>query len=182
MASLELKQTLDYGDYVHIPPDGNRYELLDGGLHVTPAPSPRHQRVSKRLQRLLEAYFEVRGLGEVFDAPIDLILTPHDVLQPDLLVVADTNSISARGIESPPLLVVEVLSPYTRDYDRTTKASRYAALGVRNYWLVDPELQQLRCYRADAGKYVLVVETQGAATLSHPDWPDMSLSLADLWL
>jgi putative addiction module component (TIGR02574 family) len=63
-----------------------------------------------------------------------------------------------------------------QDYDRSTKASQYAALGVRNYWLVDPELQQLRCYRADAGKYVLVAEGQGTATLSHPDWPDLNIS------
>ncbi len=74
MASLELKHQLDYTDYVCIPPDRNRYELLDGVLQVTPAPSPPHQRVSKRLQRLLEAYFEVRGIGEVFNAPVDLIL------------------------------------------------------------------------------------------------------------
>lgn len=182
MANVGLKQKLDYGDYVHIPPDGKRYELLEGSLHVTPAPSrPRHQRVSKRLQRLLEAYFEARGLGEVFNAPIDLILTEHDVLQPDLLVVADAATISERGIEAPPLLVVEVLSPFTRDYDRSTKASRYAVLGVRHYWLVDHDLQQLKCYRADAGSYVLVAEAQGAATLSHPTWPDMTVSLADLW-
>lgn len=94
-----LKQRLDYSDYVRIPPDGKRYEILEGELYVTPAPSPLHQRVSKRLQRKLEAYFEARSLGEVFNAPIDVILTAQDVVQPDLVVVANAGQVSQRGIE-----------------------------------------------------------------------------------
>src|SRR5687767_12118987 len=97
--AIGLKQTLDYSDYAAILPDGNRYEILEGELYVTPAPNPLHQRVSKRLQRQLEDYFEGRSLGEVFNAPIDVILTPHDVVQPDLVVVTDAGRISQRGIE-----------------------------------------------------------------------------------
>lgn len=176
-----LKQKLDYSDYAGIPPDRNRYEILEGDLHVTPAPSPLHQRVSKRLQRRLEAYFEAQGLGEVFDAPIDVILTLHDVVQPDLVVVTDPAQISRRGIEGSPTLLVEVLSPSTRDQDRTVKARRYAALGVAHYWLVDPEARRLECYRAEGGAYALVVQGEGDASLSHPDWPGLALPLADLW-
>jgi Uma2 family endonuclease len=92
-----LKQKLDYSDYARIPPDGKRYEILEGELYWTPAPSPLHQRISKRLQRTLEAYFEARSLGEVFDAPIDVILTAQDVVQPDLVVVANADrSLSVR--------------------------------------------------------------------------------------
>src|SRR5260370_23501277 len=149
-----LKQKLDYDDYARIPPDGKRYELLEGDLFVTPAPSPLHQRVSKRLQRKLEVYFEARGLGEVFNAPIDVILTLHDVVQPDLVVVTDPAQISGRGIEGAPALVVEVLSPTTRDHDRTTKARRYAALGGRHYWVLDPEGSRLDCYRLERGGVV----------------------------
>ena len=176
-----LKQKLDYSDYARIPPDGKRYELLEGELYVTPAPSPLHQRISKRLQRKLEAYFEGRSLGEVFNAPIDLILTPHDVVQPDLVVVTEPAHVSDRAIEGPPALVVEVLSPSTRDHDRTVKARRYAALGIRHYWLVDPEASRIECYRAEAGAYALVVQAQGEASLSHPDWPGLTISLAELW-
>src|SRR2546422_11713025 len=92
-----LKQRLDYTDYTQIPADGKRWELLDGDVCVTPVPSPTHQRVSKRLLHQLEAYFEVRGLGEVFIAPIDVILSPHDVVQPDLVVVTGRAQISDRG-------------------------------------------------------------------------------------
>lgn len=176
-----LKHKLDYSDYARIPPDGKRYELLAGELYVTPAPSPRHQRISRRLQRQLEDYFHGRGLGEVFNAPIDLILTPHDVVQPDLVVVTEAAQVSDRGIQGPPTLVVEVLSPTTREYDRTVKARRYAALGVHHYWVVDPESSRLECYRAQAAEYALVAQGEGDQTLTHPDWPDLSLTLAELW-
>lgn len=175
-----LEQRLDYDDYADIPPDGKTYELLDGRLCVTPAPSPFHQRASKRLQRQLETYFEARGLGEVFNAPIDLILTRHDVVQPDLVVVTDPGQVSARGIEGAPALVVEVLSPTTTRRDRTVKADRYAALGVRHYWLLDPEACRLECFRLEAGAYVLVAQTEGTAVLALPDWPDLTVNLGDV--
>jgi Uma2 family endonuclease len=126
-------------------------------------------------------YFHGRNLGEVFNAPIDLILTRHDVFQPDLVVVADPAQISARGIEGVPLLVVEILSPSTRTRDRTVKAQRYAALGIPHYWIADPDDQLLQCFRLDAGRYVSVVEVQGARSLSHPDFAGLSLTLAKLW-
>lgn len=176
-----LKTRIDYDDYCAIPPDGKRYELLDGQVQVTPAPSPLHQRVSKRLQRLLEAYFEEAGRGEVFNAPIDLILTPHDVVQPDLVVVTNPSQVSTRGIEGVPLLVIEVLSPATTVYDRTTKAQRYAALGIPHYWLVDPETCSIQCFRSREAAYQPVGSFGPEDTLTHPDFPDLRLGLAALW-
>jgi Uma2 family endonuclease len=176
-----LKKTLDYDDYAAIPPDGNRYEIIEGELYVTPAPSPHHQRASKRLQRMLEAFFEAGGLGEVFDAPIDLILTSHDVVQPDLVVVTDAAQVSSRAIEGPPVLVVEVLSPSTQSRDRTVKARRYAALGVRHCWILDQDARRLECYRLEAGSYALVASAEGEAALTHPDWPGLTVTLAELW-
>lgn len=178
---IGLKQKLDYDDYAEFPEDSNRYEILEGDLLVTPAPSPLHQRVSKRLQRALEAYFEARNLGEVFNAPIDLILTHHDVVQPDLVVVTAPGQVSGRGIEGAPALVVEVLSPGTRVRDRTVKARRYAELGIPHYWLVDPEHHSVECYRREGATYAVLCELEGDATLTHPDWPGLTVSLADLW-
>lgn len=179
---IGLKQKLDYSDYAAIPDDGCRYEMVDGDLLVTPAPSPLHQRVSKRLQRCLEAYFEGRGLGEVFDAPIDVILTPHDVMQPDLVVVVQPHQVSARGIEGAPLLVVEILSPTTRERDRTIKARRYSTLGIVHYWLVDPEARRLECYVLQGSQYVLCVDGQGPVMITHPHFTELTVPLSDLWV
>jgi Uma2 family endonuclease len=176
-----LKAKLDYDDYAGIPPDRNRHEIIDGELYVTPSPGSAHQHASKRLQRVLEAYFEARGLGEVFDAPLDLILTPHDVVQPDLLVVSNPVQVSARGIEGVPLLVVEILSPSTRAHDRNVKARRYAALGVPHYWIVDPEERRLECYELRGARYGLAVAAEGAGPCSIPTWPELTITLAHLW-
>jgi Uma2 family endonuclease len=180
MAS-ELARKLRYSDLQVAPDDGRRYELVHGDLLVTPSPSPTHQRISKRLQRQLEAYFETRGLGEVFDAPIDLILTDQDVFVPDLLVVGDPSHITARGIERAPLLVVEVLSPGTRRVDRGLKARRYAELGVEQYWIVDPERKRLECHELASGAFRPLVDAEGGATLAHPAWEGLVVDLGALW-
>jgi Uma2 family endonuclease len=176
-----LKAKLDYDDYCAIPSDGKRYELINGQVHVTPAPSPLHQRASKRLQRLLEAYFEAPGRGEVFNAPIDVILPPHDVVQPDLVVVTDPSQVSRRGIEGAPLLVIEVLSPTTTVYDRTTKSQRYAALGIPHYWIVDPEAQTIECYHREGSTYRPITSAGPQGVFAHPDFPGFTFQLAQLW-
>lgn len=180
MAS-ELKRKLDYSDLQVTPDDRLRYELDRGEILVTPSPSPMHQRISKRLQRQLEAYFETRSLGEVFSAPIDLILTEQDVFVPDLVVVTDPSHISKRGIESAPALVVEILSPSTRKQDRGVKARRYAELGVEHYWIVDPDHSRLECHRRAGRVFQPLVEAQGETTLAHPSWDGLVIDLAALW-
>ena len=123
----------------------------------SPSPRPLHQRVSKRLQRQLEAYFEEKGLGEVFNAPVDVILTMHDVVVPDLVVVTTPPQVTERAIEGPTAIIVEILSPSTQSRDRQLKAGRYAALGVVHYWIVDPVGRTLECYRLEEGRYVTVL-------------------------
>jgi Uma2 family endonuclease len=176
-----IKRKLDYSDLQFTPDDGRRYELVRGDLLVTPSPSRTHQRVSKRLLRILEDYFENRAIGEVFCAPTDVILTPQDVFVPDLVIVADPNDNAERGIERPPLLVVEILSPSTRHVDRGVKSNRYAELGVVHYWIVDPEAKHIECLRSEGGAFRLVVEAEGHNSLTHPDWSGLEIDLAALW-
>jgi Uma2 family endonuclease len=173
---------VSYADLERMANDGRRYEIVDGELFdVTPAPSPLHQRVSKRLQRQLEAYFESAGRGEVFDAPVDVLLTPHDVFEPDIVLVTDPSQVSARGIEGVPALLVEVLSPSTTAYDRSTKGRRYAALGIPHCWIVDPAAGRIECYRAEAGTYRLVAEAGAPGTLRHPDFAGLVIDLEAIW-
>lgn len=179
--ATRLKRKLDYEDYARLPDDGKRYEILDGELYVTASPSLLHQRLSKRLQRRLEDFFEVRGLGEVFNAPIDLILAQHDIVVPDLVIVAEPGQLSARAIEGAPLLVVEILSPSTRTRDRGAKMGRYATLGIPHYWIVDPDAQTIECWRLESGQYRLVTQATVPEVLMHPDWPELAIDLAAIW-
>ncbi len=177
----ELKRKLDYSDYVATPDDGKRYEIVDGDLYVTPSPTPTHQRVSQRLERQLEDYFHRRAIGEVFHAPIDLILSDHDIFVPDVLVVSNPALVSRRGIEGPPVLVVEILSPSTRAQDRGVKARRYAELGIAHYWIVDPEEGRIEFHRLTEGCYRCVREAAGDGTVDDLGWDGLAIDLTALW-
>lgn len=179
--SHAVKRKLGYDDLADMPDDGLTREIFDGELVVTPSPAPIHQRVSRRLQRQLEAYFESRGLGEVFNAPLDTILGPHDVLEPDLLVVTNPATVSRRAIEGPPALVVEIFSPSTAVRDRNVKTQRYAAAGVQHCWLVDIENRRIECLRLGPEGYVTALDARGSDPLLHPDWPGLTIDLAELW-
>lgn len=176
-----VKRNLRYEDLANMPDDGLTREIWNGALVVTPSPSPVHQRVSKRLQRQLEAYFERHEQAEVFNAPLDTIVGPHDVLEPDLLVVTDRAMISDRAIEGVPALVVEILSPSSAARDRMRKTRRYAAAGVRHCWLVDPGQQRIECLRLEDAAYVVVAHSTESETLVHPDWPDLVIDAGALW-
>lgn len=134
-----VKVVWTYDDYRLTPDDGQRYEVIDGDLVVTPAPTTTHQAVSKRIQFQLMLQIEARGRGVVFNAPVDVIFSKTQCVQPDLVVVASarTGIITPRGIEGAPDLVVEILSPSTDAIDRVRKMKLYVERGVREYWIVD---------------------------------------------
>ena len=133
-----------YEDYALLPED-RRYEVVDGELVVTPAPTPFHQIVLLRLMKLLDAFVESHRAGTVLLAPCDVVLSRYDVLQPDILFVSSERRpiIGEKYVGPAPDLVVEVLSPSTADRDRTAKAKRYATFGVREMWLVDPDARTI---------------------------------------
>jgi Uma2 family endonuclease len=130
-----------YEDYRTLPDDRNRYEVIDGELLMTPAPSTTHQRVSKRLGRMLLQELEDTGIAIVYYAPIDVIFSPTSVVQPDLVVVMKERQgiITERGIEGPPDIVIEILSPTSRSADLHSKRKLYSSQEVSEYWIADPE-------------------------------------------
>jgi len=133
---------ITWQDVQQLPDDGNRYEAIGGELHVTPAPSVRHQRISKRLERALYALVEDAGRGEVLHAPVGVHFpATEEGVQPDLVVVsAERRGILADPwIRGAPDLVVEILSPTTAGRDRGVKRKLYDRQGVAEYWIVDPE-------------------------------------------
>jgi len=175
---------LTYEDYAALPDDGRRYEVLDGELEVSPAPSTRHQGVSGNLFWVLHGHVRERGLGKVYCAPIDVILAPATVVQPDLVFVAAGREaiVTERAIEGPPDLVVEILSSWSVLRDRVAKAALYARYGVRQYWVVDPEARILEVYQLEGAAYRLVATHEGAARVRTVLLPDLEIDLAGVWV
>jgi Uma2 family endonuclease len=180
-----VKLALTYEDYALLPDDGKRYEILDGELFVTPAPSTKHQRVLGNLHLLLGVFVRQSGVGDVLLAPCDVLLATHDIVQPDLLFVAREHAgrIETANVKGAPDLLVEVLSPTTRRVDERTKRDRYRATGVAEYWLVDPELETIKVYRWTAAPAAGPVEPklyelERGDVLATPLLPGLELSLS----
>jgi Uma2 family endonuclease len=146
-----------------LPDDGLQYELLDGVLLVSPAPVPVHQRAILRLAVQLTDACPPSGM-EVFVAPLDWQPDDRTSLQPDLLVVRDED-VEAKNIRKPLLLAVEVLSPSTRRKDLVLKRSKYEDVGVRSYWVVDPEEPSILVNDLVEGRYVETGRACGSAEL-----------------
>lgn len=160
-----------YDDWTKLPDDGWRYEVIKGVLHMTPAPTPQHQRISRRLQRALEDFLHDNNLGEVFDAPIDLLLPGQETpVQPDLVYIPPDQSemVTKRRIEGAPPLLVEVLSPGNWWVDRHPKFELYAECGVQEYWIVDPQEETVEVYTSNDGQYALLDKwKRGEVTTSY---------------
>jgi Uma2 family endonuclease len=174
---------LTYEDYVELPDDGKRYEILDGELFVTPAPVPRHQRVSRNLQWILEGHIRSRRLGELFNSPIDLILSDTTVAQPDLLFIRGGREsiVTGRAVEGPPDLIVEILSPSSIRKDRKTKAMLYARFGIDHYWIVDPDGRTIEVYERDGDGYRLATRDEGDEIVRPSIFPGLEIDLREVW-
>ena len=153
---------LTYDDYALIPDDGMRHEIIEGRHYMNPAPSPRHQTISRRIQFQLYQQIELAGRGQVFNAPIDLQLSDFDVVQPDLVVVLQQNQIiTPTRIRGVPDLVVEILSSSNQGYDREVKKRLYQRHAVPAYWIVDPECDSIEQNCLDgAGKYEVRIQRE----------------------
>ena len=170
---------LTYEQYQYLPDDGRRYEIIEGELYATPAPGSFHQTVSRRLQFELMRCLEMPEIAYVFDALCDVLLADTTVIQPDLAIVslARKSIISARAIEGPPEIVVEIFSPSTRGRDEHLKRSLYAKFGVKEYWLVDPELGQVQALALEGAEYKLRARFDRASTLDSVCFSEVGVKL-----
>ena len=168
-----------YEDYVLLPED-RRYEVIDGELFLTPAPTPFHQLVKSRIERLLQDHVEREALGLVLDAPCDVVLSRFDVLQPDIFFIsAERRSvIGEKFISDAPDLVVEVLSPGTRRRDRVLKAKRYASFGVVEMWIADPDKKTVEVFVNTGEAFRREALYAGEDVLRSPLLPGLEVPLA----
>jgi len=149
------KRRVSFADLQRMPDDGNRYELYDGELHVVPSPNLLHQIVAGRLYEVVREYSVATG-GVALFAPLDIVLTDYDVVEPDVLYFgpkAIPRLEPLRHPRFPPDLAVEVLSPSTRGIDRGRKSELLARHHVPEYWLVDPQGRSLEVRLEQDGRY-----------------------------
>lgn len=176
---------LTYQDYLELPEEpGYRFEILDGMLIKDPSPNVIHQRVSRRLQRILEDYFwEVDPQGEIFNAPLDVTFHDVTVVQPDVFYVSGEQKqiVKDARIDGPPTLVVEVLSPSSSRKDRLQKLRIYQGVQVQHYWLVNPEEKTLECFSLRNGVYALVAAGMDEDIVEHPSFTGLAIALKGLW-
>ncbi|HXO29295.1 MAG TPA: Uma2 family endonuclease [Thermoanaerobaculia bacterium] len=176
---------LTYADLRRLPDDGMRHELIDGEHYVTPAPRPKHQRVSGRLHLRLGAFLEEHPLGRVYYAPLDVVLTDFDCVEPDLLYVSrecEQRQMTEDYLEGAPDLVVEILSPSTKRFDQGVKHRLYERFGVSEYWIVDPEQESVSVYRQEDDRLQLTEELfrrggTSVPVLSTPLLPGLAIPL-----
>jgi Uma2 family endonuclease len=131
-------------------------ELWDGEIIMSPTPTPSHQRIVLRLTRLMDDFVREKKAGTVFVSPLDVVLSPHRVVQPDLFFISNDNSdIIQDRIRGVPDLAVEVISQGTWKRDRVEKKALYEQCGIAEYWIVDPESRSIEVFALTKGVYQL---------------------------
>jgi Uma2 family endonuclease len=169
---------VSFADIEKWPEDGRRYELYDGEVYEVPSPILLHQMVSARLYLALAAYVNTHG-GTVLYAPLDIVLTDYDVVQPDLLLFTRerTHLLNPRQVTRvPPDLAIEILSPSTEGNDRGRKMRLLQQHGVREFWLVDPDGETIEVYALNGSEFVLASVATATESVRSPLLPELTIT------
>ena len=172
---------LTYEEFQTLPRDGSkRLELIEGEVYMTPSPNTKHQRTVVKLLRLLGDHVEQQDLGEVFIAPYDIVLSKWTALEPDLLFIRKDRAsiVTDANVAGAPDLVIEILSPSNKAYDRKTNLRAYEKAGVPEIWYFDPEEQTAEILNLGGdGFYVVTAKLSGDAALVSKALPRLPLTL-----
>lgn len=169
-----------YDDYVDFPDDGKRYEIVEGEIYVTPAANTRHQDIVGFVFVRFYQHVDSHGAGRVFVAPYDVVLDPTNVVEPDVLFVADHDAhrITRANLQGPPTVAVEVLSDPR--HDRVRKRALYAKFGVKEYWIVDPIGERVEAHRLEGDRYPTPTILEAGDILTTAVLPGLSIDVAAL--
>jgi Uma2 family endonuclease len=182
MATTARRLVYDDLDAIAQERPGDRHEIIDGELVVTPSPAPKHQIITTNLILRLGQHIETHGLGTLLPAPTDIQLTPDNVLIPDLCFVAKGRAhiVGPNAIDAPPDLVVEILSPGTRRRDLAVKRDLYARFGVQEYWIVDPDTRTVTVLALVGASYEVVPADEEGKIRSRI-LPALNVNLSDVF-
>ena len=185
MALHDPTPKLTYEDYVRIPDDGKRHEIIDGEHFVTAAPFIRHQDLVLRLAILLGSFVRDHRLGRLLIAPTDVILSPHDIVQPDLLFISNERAsiLTEKNIQGAPDLVIEILSNSSRRLDEVLKRQAYERFGAREYWIFDPQSKTTQVWeRTSEGlRRRGLLSAAAGDVVTSPLLPGLEIPLAEIF-
>jgi Uma2 family endonuclease len=180
-----VHRKLTYEDYILFPEDGKRHEVLDGEHYVTPSPTMEHQGISMYLSGRLGPFVREHRLGRVVAAPADVLLSKHDIAQPDLLFISNERAgiLTKANAQGAPDLVIEILSDSTRRRDETLKLVRYERAGVLEYWLVDSQRRVVRFFRRSGAGFLAPQGLSAAAgdVLTTPLLPGLEIPVSEIF-
>lgn len=173
-----------YDDYRDFPNDGKRYEIIGGELYTTPAPSTEHQRILGKLYNSISTHIENKNIGEIFMAPVDVILSMTNVVQPDLVFISKEREqiVTKKNIVEAPDLGVEILSINTKTVDRNRKKELYEKYKVKEYWIVDPAEMQVDQFILQDEQFVLRSTLEKSDTLTSNIIEDLSMNLDKIFV
>ncbi len=174
-----------YADYLKLPDDGKRYEILEGSLIEMPSPIGIHQLILSKLTFFITSWVLKHSLGFCLVAPMDVVLeNVTSVVQPDLLFIAnDQKQIFDKegAVKGSPRLLVEILSPSIARYDRADKLAVYEQAGVKEYWIINPKTRSLEVYYLEATEYAQVGEFTGDEKPESPVLGQLEFALSELF-
>ncbi len=174
-----------YADYLRLPDDGKRYEIIAGVLYVANAPSFEHQYTVGEVSFALRSFVKQHQSGVILEAPFEVHLAENiKPVQPDVLFIR-TDQQPPAGTQvfvGVPDLIVEVISPSSIRLDRTVKFDAYEQAGVPEYWIIDHKARLVEVYTLARGEYALFGQSTGDEVITSHVLPGLEIKASSLFL
>lgn len=172
--NVQVKYT--YRDLLTTPDDGNRYEIIQGELVMTPSPNDAHQTAHANLFGMLWSFVKKHSLGKLYSAPFAVYFDEGTVVEPDILFVSRDrlDRIDERKLNGPPDFVIEIISDSTESRDRSFKFTSYAREGVKQYWIVDPSKKTVEICKLERTGFILTGKFDGKEDIHSPLFEGLS--------
>jgi len=164
-------------DYEEMPEGPPYFQVIEGSLVMSPSPNTFHQDIVVNLCHILRRYLERKPIGVVCVAPLDVYLGDTNIYQPDVIFISDSRRsiLTERGVESAPDLVVEILSPGTARYDKDAKRKVYARSGVKEFWIIDPEVKTIQVFEPNRNSETPIATHDAAGIFKSPLLPGLRI-------
>lgn len=182
--AVDLKEDIwTYEDYLTLPNDGKKYQIIGGNLYMSPPPIVYHQTVSRNLEFILWEFVKKHSMGDIFFAPIGVVFDNTNVVEPDIIYISNEKMgiKKEKAIFGAPDLIIEILSPSTLKVDVLLKKTLYQRFGVREYWMIDPKKKKVEVYFLEEGQYILQGIFSQQDTVEVKTIQGLKVDLADVF-